>query len=181
MAPKAPSAAKRSAKPLSGGVDGPSVDALIAELRRGQGERLREQTLIVQFPFCEALGMRLLATGDGEALLATPYLPELVGDPETGVVHGGLITTLLDTACGVASALRKGGGAPQATLDLRIDYMRPAEPEHVIFAKARCYRRTRQISFLRATAFDLDEAAPIAVASAAFMNGGKVDQGEPGA
>ena len=54
--------------------------------------------------------------------------------------------------------------------------MRPAAPDHVIFAKARCYRRTRQISFLRAVAFEADQADPVAVAYGVFMRGGKVDQ-----
>lgn len=161
------------------GVDGPKAAALFTEIRDGGAERLEREPPFRIFPFCEALGMRLLLLGDGEAFLATPYRPELVGDPETGVIHGGVVTALLDTAAGMAAAVRKSGApTPQATLDLRIDYMRPAEPDRVIFAKARCYRRTRQISFLRAVAFEEDQADPVAVAYAVFMNGGKVDRGE---
>lgn len=161
------------------GVDSAESQALFDEIRAGGAPRL-EQIRPIQIAFCEALGMRLLATGDGEAMMATPHRPELVGDPETDVIHGGVITTLLDTAAGLAAAFAKGAPPGLATLDLRIDYMRPAEPGQVIFAKARCFRRARQITFMRAVAFNETEDKAIAVAVGAFMHGGKVDQGERG-
>lgn len=163
--------------PKDTGIDSPETQALLAEILAGGVERL-EREPVVPIAFCEALGMRLLATGDGEVLMATPYRPELVGDPDSGVIHGGVVTTLLDTAAGIAAAVSKGAPKGLATLDLRIDYMRPAEPGKVIFAVARLYRRARQITFMRATAFDECEDKAIAVAMGAFMHGGKVDQGE---
>ena len=160
------------------GVDRPEIQKLIEEIRQGGAERLEREPSIKPIAFCNALGMRLLATGEGEALMAVPYRPELIGDPDSGVIHGGVVTTLLDTAAGLAASMAGGGPEGLATLDLRIDYMRPAEPGKVIFASARCFRRARQISFMRATAFnDRDENA-IAVAVGAFMHGSKVNQGE---
>ncbi|MEL6977996.1 MAG: PaaI family thioesterase [Pseudomonadota bacterium] len=155
------------------GIDGPLCNDIERELIEGGLARL-EQEPPIPLGFCEALGMRLLALSDGATFLATPHRPELVGDPDTGVVHGGVVTTLLDTAAGLAAGFHEGRNlAGTVTLDLRIDYMRPAEPGRVILAKARVFRRARQITFVRGVAFDQSEQHPVAIATGAFMNGGK--------
>ena len=67
-----------------------------------------------------------------------PYAEHLVGDPDTGVIHGGVITALLDNASGWRCAAIRTDGAEErsmATLDLRIDYMRPAQPRQDLIAK----------------------------------------------
>ena len=102
-------------------------------------------------------------------ILKIPYRPELVGDPDTGVIAGGVVTTLLDSACGWATGLALKEPTSIATLDLRIDYMRPAAPGKDIFATAHCYKLTRSVAFLRAVAYDVDAADPVAAAQAAFM------------
>ena len=119
-------------------------------------------------PQGKALGIELVAT-EPELVLKVPYRPELVGDPDTGVFAAGVVTTLLDSACGWATALALKEPTSIATLDLRIDYMRPAEPGRDIFAAAHCYKLTRSICFLRAVAYDVDPADPVAAAQAAYM------------
>lgn len=116
-----------------------------------------------------ALKMELVAIGEADATAMVPYSLELVGDPDTGVVAGGVITTLLDQTCGQAVWAALDKLTSIATLDLRIDYMRPAEPGQPIFAHAHCYKLTRSVAFVRAQAYDRDPADPIATAQAAFM------------
>ena len=128
-------------------------------------------------PQAAALGFRLVSVQAGEAVMALSHRPELVGDPETGVLAGGVVTTLLDHVCGLAvsSKLVAAGDqiGPIATLDLRIDYMRAARPEHDLLARAVCYHLTHSIAFVRASAFDGDEADPVATVQAAFaLTGG---------
>ncbi len=120
-------------------------------------------------PQSRALGVETLEVGDGSALLCVPYKPEMVGDPATGVIAGGVVTTLLDHACGQAVMARLGQPTTIATLDLRIDYMRPAEPHHPLFARAHCYKLGRSVAFVRATAYDRSADDPVATAQAAFM------------
>jgi uncharacterized protein (TIGR00369 family) len=120
-------------------------------------------------PHAEDIQMAVVEIGDGTAVTKVPYSDKLVGDPETGVIHGGVITSLLDNACGVAigSKLRLPGGI--ATLDLRIDYMKPATAGADVYAFTECYRVTKSIAFVRGVAYHTDRTDPIAAVSAAFM------------
>jgi uncharacterized protein (TIGR00369 family) len=120
-------------------------------------------------PHAKALGLEFVDADVGRATLRAPYRPDLVGDPETGVIAGGVVTALLDHACGQAVWAALEGYTTIATLDLRIDYMRAAEPGLPVFATAHCYKLTRSVAFVRATAYDHDPADPVAAAQAAFM------------
>jgi uncharacterized protein (TIGR00369 family) len=126
------------------------------------------QSFIEALPHSRALGMTVEALGDGRADLSMPYDPRLVGDPATGVIHGGAISALLDTASGAAVMSHASAPASTATLDLRIDYFRPATPGQRIVARAECYHVTRSVAFVRVTAWDEDAARPVAAATGAF-------------
>jgi uncharacterized protein (TIGR00369 family) len=120
-------------------------------------------------PQARELGLRVSRASEGVAILSAPWDERLVGDPDTGVVHGGVVTTLLDTCCGVAVLCAPEKPLSTATLDLRIDYMRPAAPGAAITARAECHRFARRIAFVRATAWDVADADPVASAAGAFM------------
>ncbi len=120
-------------------------------------------------PQARALGFTTLKIGDGVAILKVPYRAEIVGDPETGVIAGGVMTTLLDHASGQAVHAALEAWTSIATLDLRIDYMRPAEPGRDVLARAHCYKITRSVAFVRAVAYEDDPEDPVATAQATFM------------
>ena len=124
-------------------------------------------------PHSAALGMKYLTHGDEYCELAIPYAEHLVGDPDTGVIHGGAITALLDNAAGLIARPRDmhRSVAGIATLDMRIDYMRPAEPHRDVIARAHCHRRTRNVAFVRAIAYQESADDPIATCTATFMLG----------
>jgi uncharacterized protein (TIGR00369 family) len=120
-------------------------------------------------PHNQALGLRVVDIGPGEATSHLPYSPELVGNPETGVLHGGVVTSQLDATCGIAVFLKLGRLARIATLDLRIDYLHPAEPGQPLVARAECYKLTRAVAFVRALAHHGDPAHPVASAQGTFI------------
>lgn len=116
-------------------------------------------------------GLRLDRLAPGEAWSSLPYRPVFVGDTETGVLHGGVVTAMLDESCGMAVQLALDGTRAIATLDLRIDYQKPATPGIDIKAHSFCYRVTRSIAFVRSTAYQESEDDPVATATACFVIG----------
>ena len=107
---------------------------------------------------------------DGDRVrIRAPWRDDLIGDPDTRVLSGGLVTTLLDHAGGLAVWVALDRFEPIATLDLRVDYMRAAEPGRDLIAEARCYRLTHSIAFVRAWAFEDSPDDPVAAAQATYV------------
>lgn len=130
---------------------------------------IAQNYLMEKVPHARALGQRLLSCADGLASGEQPYDPRLVGDPDTGVIAGGVVTTLLDSVCGMAVLSKLRVLQRIATVDLRVDYLRPARPGHTLHCTAECYRVTHHIAFVRATVHDGEADNPLATASGTFM------------
>lgn len=116
-----------------------------------------------------ALGFAFVGRDGERVRIRVPYREDLIGDPDTGVLSGGLVTTLLDHVGGLAVWVALDAFRPIATLDLRVDYMRAAEPGRDLIAEARCYRLTRSVAFVRAWAFEDSPDDPVAAAQAAYI------------
>ncbi|MDX1780682.1 MAG: PaaI family thioesterase [Thalassovita sp.] len=130
------------------------------------------QQFIEAIPHSRELGMNYTEVGEGVAAMQMPYDERFVGDPQTGVIHGGAVFALLDTTCGAAVMSHPKMKGHTATIDLRIDYMRPATPGQTIRTRATCYRITRSVAFVRAEALDDNDEHPVATAAGTFTVGG---------
>ena len=129
------------------------------------------QRFMEAIPHAKALGIRFESIGEGEAEMRMDYNENFIGDPQTRVIHGGAVFALLDSCCGAAVLSHPDQRGLTATIDLRVDYMRPAMPHQTIRAIATCYNVTRSVAFVRALALDENAEKPVAMASGAFVNG----------
>lgn len=127
------------------------------------------RSIFDSMPHCSEAGLRVDSLSQGRAVMVLDYRDDLVGDPETGILHGAVITTLMDTVAGLAAIASVPDGTPVATLDLRIDYLKPATPGLSVFGVAECYRVTRSVAFIRGIAHHGDPLDPIANVAASFM------------
>ncbi|MCA9582423.1 MAG: PaaI family thioesterase [Myxococcales bacterium] len=149
----------------------PRNSSLLEELNRN---------FMALVPHNRALGLEIVTLSDRFASMRLPYRDELVGNPETGVLHGGAITALMDACAGGAVFMGLPEPAPIATLDLRIDYLRPATPGQAVVAEATCTKTTKNVAFVRGLAFHADREDPVASCAGTFMLSTKGGGREPG-
>ena len=136
--------------------------------QKGFHEALRANFLQA-IPHARECGMVVEALDESGARASLPYRDAWLGDTERGVYHTGIITTLVDTASGVAAMAAAGRFETIATLDLRMDFLRAAHPGKALHVHAVCYRLTPSITFVRASAWQDDEREPVAVSQSTFM------------
>ena len=132
---------------------------------------LGNQAMTAYTPHAQYVGMRVVECGPRFGICTISYRDELVGDPRRRVVFGGVITTLIDHASGLAVACSLEELVAVATIDLRVDYLRAATPGVDLFARADCYRLTRNVAFVRASAYERSPEDPFASALGTFMVG----------
>ena len=134
---------------------------------------LRARNFLSVLRHCQHLQMTVERADEDGLVLRLPYSDQIVGNPVTGVIHGGAITTLMDTCCGISTVCYLPEFEICPTLDLRIDYMHPAEPGKPIFGFAEGYRVTPTVIFTRGIAYQDDREQPIAHVVGTFMRMGK--------
>ena len=135
-------------------------------------ERLTAEDIQAMFdrsPFISGLGLKVqsLDYDASELTVTMPLNPALERRAGTKQFHGGPIASFIDTVGDFAIGMMVGGGVP--TMNLRIDYLKPATPGQAVQARATCYKVTRHVAFTRAVAFHDDESDPIGTAAGTFM------------
>lgn len=126
-------------------------------------------------PYSREIGLEVRAAKPDWCVIAVPYQRHLIGNPDTGVLHGGVITALIDSCFGLAVFVRLNQLRAMATLDLRIDHLKPATPGREVLGGAVCYKHTSELAFLRGSIYHDTPDDPIATSVSVFMfTGGPV-------
>lgn len=120
-------------------------------------------------PHVNELGMSIVGLRSDSVHIRLPYREEWLGDVVHGLIHPGIITTLVDSGSGLAVLARLASPEPIATLDLRMDYQRPALKDLSLECRAEAYRVTSHIVFVRATVWQDDENKPVVLSQSTFM------------
>lgn len=145
------------------------MDDSIASLdKRLEVMQAHMDTMTQAVPWARETGFKVTHIEKGHIWGIQPFAEHLIGDPDSRVVHGGVITTMLDNLSGMACAAAMEEFRFVATLDLRIDYMRPAESGRDIIGEAECYHVTKSVTFTRAWAYHETRDKVIATAQGAF-------------
>lgn len=142
--------------------------ALLPDATGSESDHELTQKFLDALPHARALGIQLVGMGPGMMEIAMPWSADFVGDPSTGVLHGGVVSALMDTCCGGAVMVHPTRPNSTATIDLRIDYLRSATPGQRLRARAECFHITRSVAFVRAIARDDDDDNPVATATGSF-------------
>ena len=115
------------------------------------------------------LGLRYNDHGENWVELTLPWREDLLGEPHSSVLASGPIVSLMDMASGMSIWQTTTKFIPIATLDLRVDYQRPARERTNVFGRVECYRTTRSAAFVRGLAHDGDIDDPVAHVAGVFM------------
>lgn len=127
------------------------------------------QQLTAISPYSRELGQGLHSVDPDWCVIKVPYDTRLVGNPRTRVLHGGAVTALLDSCYELAIFVRMNQLRSMATLDLRIDYLKPATPGRDLFGGAVCYKVSADLAFVRGCAYHDTPDDPVATSVAIFI------------
>ena len=142
----------------------------MSDVESNHADKLRKwEQITVISPYSRELGLRLHAVEPDWCVIKVLPDERLVGNKASGVVHGGVVTALLDSCYGLAIFVKLNKLRPMATLDLRIDYLKPATPGREIFGGAVCYKLGHELAFVRGSAYHDSPEDPIATSAAIFM------------
>ena len=115
------------------------------------------------------IGVQYIDHQDNWVELAIDYDEKLIGDPRTGILASGPIISLCDMASGMCIMLTTGKFFQTVTIDLRVDYLRPAKVGNRVTGHMECYRHTKNVAFVRGYAHDGDPDDIIANVTGTFM------------
>jgi uncharacterized protein (TIGR00369 family) len=107
-------------------------------------------------PIHRHLGLEFLEVEEGHVKVRMPFRDEFVGDFRQDRWHGGMMALLMDVAGGSAAMTKLNSWTdPIATVDIRVDYLRPAT-NHDVIAEGDVVRNGSAIIVTEMTAIEAD-------------------------
>ncbi len=129
----------------------------------------RATRFVSVLPHCRLLNMTVEYADGEKGILKLPYSEAIIGNPDNGIVAGGSLTTLMDTACGTAAFNCFEDGEVCPTLDLRMDYHRAAKPGENLIGEARVIKRANSLVFTQGEVRQESDNVVVATCTANFM------------
>lgn len=109
-----------------------------------------KKILYQRIPFYSALGLKLQDIGNGKATFEIMVRKELT---QNGMIHGGVIASLIDSSCACAALSLIYPEGYITTIDLQVEYLKPIS-HGVIISTAKCIKSGKNIFFCKAKVWD---------------------------
>jgi uncharacterized protein (TIGR00369 family) len=133
-------------------------------------DRAKLDAFLASWPYARFLGME--ARLEGKALTAVlPFSAHLVGNPLIPALHGGVVGGFLELAALAELAASAPDGHAPRTVDITIDYLRPAR-DSTTYARAEVIKRGRRVANVQVTAWQGNRATPVATLRGHFVVNG---------
>jgi uncharacterized protein (TIGR00369 family) len=121
------------------------------------------------FPHCADLGLQVTQRGDSKIQIQLAPRPEFKAHASMDILHTSVITSAADTTAGLAAMASLPKVAPLATLDLHVDYLKPASSRNTVVIDAECFKRTQNVAFVRGVVWQQNTDNVVANITASFM------------
>lgn len=128
-------------------------------------------TFLSSIPNIVATGQKCRSMSRGKAVMVLPARDAWVGDTLHKSMHPGCATALADNTCAMAVTSMMDPISPLATLDLRMDFLRPAAIGADLVCEATCIRLSKHVGFAQGLVFQEGLAEPVATVNANMMLG----------
>ena len=140
-------------------------------------KKIFKNVLENHIPMIKFIGVKVLELDAGYVKLLFPYREEFIGDPRSKRLHGGYLATALDSAGGAAAMTYMTSQEDDvATIDMRIDYLRPGKAKEIIAIGEVISRRRRTIVTEMKIFHPHDEKKIIAIGRGVFSIKRKEDE-----
>ncbi len=139
-------------------------------------------TFFGRIPFNQLLGIEVIELADGKVGIHMPMRPELIGNFTQGILHGGVIATLIDVVGGMMAMIgafsrdqhlpvneRMAKLAKLGTIDMRVDYLRPGRGNSFT-ATASLLRTGNKVAVVRCE-LHADDGTLIAAGTGTYLCG----------
>ena len=145
-------------------------------------QRQGVEAFFQRIPFNQLLGIRIDELSGDRVVMSLPMKPELIGNFVHGILHGGVISSLLDVAGGAMALIgafdkhqhlsqqeRMQRLSKLGTIDLRVDYLRPGRGQ-LFTATAVLLRSGNKVAVVRSELHS-DDGTLVAVGTGTYLCG----------
>jgi uncharacterized protein (TIGR00369 family) len=133
-------------------------------------EQVKVDAFLASWPYARFLGMEAMVEG-GALTSVLPFSPHLIGNPLIPALHGGVVGGFLELAALAELAASAPDGHAPRTVDITIDYLRPAR-DQVTYARAEVIKRGRRVANIQVTAWQENRGTPVATLRGHFVLNG---------
>lgn len=113
--------------------------------------------------------MQIVSVDGSQVCMRLTPQPWMLADDGGGEICTSVLYSLADSASGLSVFAEARELTPIATLDLRMDYLRPATGNRALFAVASCRHLTDEVAFIHCDVLCEGDTQLLATASATFM------------